>query len=157
MNLELLFMGKTQETYLREGIRTYQTRLPHYVNFKCTELSDIKNSAVLSEAQIKEKEGLLILKNVLPSDYLILFDEKGTSQSTVQMASQLEQHQIRGTKKLVFAVGGPYGFSPQVYQRAQEKWSLSPLTFSHQMVRLLCIEQLYRCFTVIKGEPYHHV
>lgn len=150
-------MGKTQESYLREGIRTYQTRLPHYVNFKCTELTDLKNSAVLSEAQIKEKEGQQMLKCIASSDYLILFDEKGTLQTTVQMAERLAQHQVRGTKKLVFAIGGPYGFSAQVYQRAQETWSLSQLTFSHQMVRLLCIEQLYRCFTVIKGEPYHHV
>lgn len=156
MNLELLWTGKTQASYLREGIRLYSERLPHYVRFSIAEMPDLKNAAGLSEEQIKEKEGQLLLKHLDPTDYLILFDEHGRSFTSPQMASALEQYQHRGLKKVVLAIGGPYGFSPDVQARAKETWSLSPLTFSHQMVRLLCLEQLYRSFTILKGEPYHH-
>lgn len=156
MNINLICVGKTQEAYLREGIRIYQARLAHYVTFQCIEINDIKNSAVLTRQQIKEREGEALFKACGPNDYMILFDAAGTMRSSEEMAAQLARHQQVGTKTLSFLIGGPYGFSPQVYARAREQWSLSPLTFSHQMVRLLCIEQLYRCFTIIKGEPYHH-
>ncbi len=152
----LLCIGKTQEKYLLEGILDYEKRLGHYVRFTRLELPDVKNTSSLSCQQIKEKEGLLLLKNIKPGDHLVLFDEKGSTCTSKQMSFQIEQHMQKGTRTLVFAVGGPYGFSNQVRERAQETWSLSSLTFPHQLVRLLCMEQFYRCFTIIKGEAYHH-
>ena len=157
MNIVLLCVGKTQEAYLREGIREYEQRLQHYISFKRIELPDIKNTGGLTIQQIKEKEGLLLLKNVGIQDCLVLFDENGTTYSSKQMSFQIEQHLSKGTKSLLFSIGGAYGFSPQVYERAQAKWSLSALTLPHQLVRLLCVEQIYRCFTIIRGEAYHHV
>ncbi|MFA6825967.1 MAG: 23S rRNA (pseudouridine(1915)-N(3))-methyltransferase RlmH [Bacteroidales bacterium] len=156
MNMVLLCMGKTQEPYLREGILEYEKRLVHYVRFKRLELSDIKNTGSLSCDQVKEKEGVLLLKNIQAGDHLILFDEKGTTCTSKQMSFQIEQHMQKGTRTLVFAIGGAFGFSSQVRLRANETWSLSSLTFPHQLVRLLCMEQIYRCFTIIKGEAYHH-
>ena len=156
MNILLLCMGKTQEPYLREGILDYEKRLIRYVRFKRLELPDVKSTSSLSFNQIKEKEGNLLLKNVKVSDHLILFDEKGCAYSSKQMSYQIEQHLQRGTRDLVFAIGGSFGFSPDVINRANEMWSHSKLTFPHQLVRLLCVEQLYRCFTIIKGEAYHH-
>ncbi|MDD2329324.1 MAG: 23S rRNA (pseudouridine(1915)-N(3))-methyltransferase RlmH [Bacteroidales bacterium] len=156
MNMVLLCIGKTQEKYLLEGILDYEKRLGHYVRFTRLELPDVKNTSSLSCQQIKEKEGLLLLKNIKPGDHLVLFDEKGSTCTSKQMSFQIEQHMQKGTRTLVFAVGGPYGFSNQVRERAQETWSLSSLTFPHQLVRLLCMEQFYRCFTIIKGEAYHH-
>jgi 23S rRNA (pseudouridine1915-N3)-methyltransferase len=152
----LLCIGKTQEKYLLEGIRDYEKRLVHYVRFTRQELPDVKNTSSLSCHQIKEKEGRLLLKNIKPGDHLVLFDEKGSTYTSKQMSFQIEQHIQKGTRTLVFVLGGPYGFSDQVRDRAQETWSLSSLTFSHQLVRLLCMEQIYRCFTIIKGEAYHH-
>ena len=152
----LLCICKTQEKYLLEGILDYEKRLGHYVRFTRLELPDVKNTSSLSCQQIKEKEGLLLLKNIKPGDHLVLFDEKGSTCTSKQMSFQIEQHMQKGTRTLVFAVGGPYGFSNQVRERAQETWSLSSLTFPHQLVRLLCMEQFYRCFTIIKGEAYHH-
>ncbi|MFA5301092.1 MAG: 23S rRNA (pseudouridine(1915)-N(3))-methyltransferase RlmH [Bacteroidales bacterium] len=156
MNMVLLCIGKTQEKYLLEGIRDYEKRLVHYVRFTRQELPDVKNTSSLSCHQIKEKEGRLLLKNIKPGDHLVLFDEKGSTYTSKQMSFQIEQHIQKGTRTLVFVLGGPYGFSDQVRDRAQETWSLSSLTFSHQLVRLLCMEQIYRCFTIIKGEAYHH-
>jgi len=156
MNMVLLCICKTQEKYLLEGILDYEKRLGHYVRFTRLELPDVKNTSSLSCQQIKEKEGLLLLKNIKPGDHLVLFDEKGSTCTSKQMSFQIEQHMQKGTRTLVFAVGGPYGFSNQVRERAQETWSLSSLTFPHQLVRLLCMEQFYRCFTIIKGEAYHH-
>ncbi|HOO42227.1 MAG TPA: 23S rRNA (pseudouridine(1915)-N(3))-methyltransferase RlmH [Bacteroidales bacterium] len=156
MNMVLLCIGKTQEKYLLEGIRDYEKRLVHYIRFTRLELPDVKNTSSLSCHQIKEKEGRLLLKNIKPGDHLVLFDEKGSTYTSKQMSFQIEQHIQKGTRTLVFALGGPYGFSEQVRDRAQETWSLSSLTFPHQLVRLLCMEQFYRCFTIIKGEAYHH-
>ncbi|HHV02419.1 MAG: 23S rRNA (pseudouridine(1915)-N(3))-methyltransferase RlmH [Bacteroidales bacterium] len=156
MNIVLLCMGKTQESYLREGILDYEKRLVRYVRFKRLELPDVKNTSSLSCDQIKEKEGILLLKNIKISDHLVLFDEKGITCTSKQMSFQIEQHMQKGTRNLVFAIGGAYGFSPKIRQRANDAWSLSSLTFPHQLVRLLCIEQIYRCFTIIKGEAYHH-
>jgi len=156
MNMVLLCIGKTQEKYLLEGILDYEKRLGHYVRFTRLELPDVKNTSSLSCQQIKEKEGLLLLKNIKPGDHLVLFDEKGSTCTSKQMSFQIEQHMQKGTRTLVFAIGGAYGFSSQVRQRANETWSLSSLTFPHQLVRLLCMEQIYRCFTIIKGEAYHH-
>lgn len=156
MNIVLLCMGKTQEPYLREGILDYEKRLARYIRFKRLELPDIKNTSSLSCDQIKEKEGVLLLKNIKTSDHLVLFDEKGSTCTSKQMSFQIEQHLQKGTRNLVFAIGGAYGFSPKVKQRANDIWSLSALTFPHQLVRLLCMEQIYRSFTIIKGEAYHH-
>jgi 23S rRNA (pseudouridine1915-N3)-methyltransferase len=156
MNMVLLCIGKTQEKYLLEGIRDYEKRLGHYVRFTRLELPDVKHTSSLSCHQIKEKEGRLLLKNIKPGDHLVLFDEKGSTYTSKQMSFQIEQHIQKGTRTLVLALGGPYGFSEQVRDRAQETWSLSSLTFPHQLVRLLCMEQIYRCFTIIKGEAYHH-
>ena len=156
MNMVLLCIGKTQEKYLLEGIRDYEKRLVHYVRFTRQELPDVKNTSSLSCHQIKEKEGRLLLKNIKAGDHLVLFDEKGSTYTSKQMSFQIEQHIQKGTRTLVFALGGPYGFSEEVRNRAQATWSLSSLTFPHQLVRLLCIEQIYRCFTIIKGEAYHH-
>lgn len=152
----LLCIGKTQEKYLLEGILDYEKRLGHYVRFTRLELPDVKNTSSLSCQQIKEKEGLLLLKNIKPGDHLVLFDEKGSTYTSKQMSFQIEQHMQKGTRTLVFAIGGAFGFSSQVRLRANETWSLSSLTFPHQLVRLLCMEQIYRCFTIIKGEAYHH-
>src|SRR5690554_4469378 len=134
MNMVLLCIGKTQEKYLLEGILDYEKRLGHYVRFTRLELPDVKNTSSLSCQQIKEKEGLLLLKNIKPGDHLVLFDEKGSTCTSKQMSFQIEQHMQKGTRTLVFAVGGPYGFSNQVRERAQETWSLSSLTFPHQLV-----------------------
>lgn len=152
----LLCIGKTQEKYLLEGILDYEKRLGHYVRFTRLELPDVKNTSSLSCQQIKEKEALLLLKNIKPGDHLVLFDEKGSTCTSKQMSFQIEQHMQKGTRSLVFAIGGAYGFSEEVRNRAQETWSLSHLTFPHQLVRLLCVEQIYRCFTIIKKEGYHH-
>lgn len=156
MKIKLIAVGKTVEPYLRKGIEIYVDRLSHYVPFSLTELPDLKQTAALSEDQIKKKEGELILKSLKPSDHLILMDERGQMFSSKDWARDLEQKGIRLMGDLVFVIGGPYGFSPEVYARANGMISLSKMTFSHQMVRLIFVEQLYRAYTIIRGEPYHH-
>lgn len=157
MKIELLVIGKTDQPYLQKGIAIFQDRLKHYTPFDFRIIPDIKNSKNLSELEQKKREGELILKQLQPSDELILLDENGKQYSSVQMANTIEKKLINGTRKAIYVIGGPYGFSDEVYQRANEKVSLSPMTFSHQMVRLIFVEQLYRAFTIIKGEPYHHI
>ena len=156
MKLKLITVGKTVEKYLKEGIGIYTGRLGHYASFEMVELPDLKQTSSLSEAQIKEREGEMILKTVRPSDYLILLDERGKMLSSKELARDLEQKSAHLSRDVVFVIGGPYGFSDAVYERCDGKLSLSRMTFSHQMVRLLFVEQLYRAFTIIKGEPYHH-
>ena len=141
---------------MNELISEYQKRLGFYVNFELTIIPDIKNTKHLSEEQQKEKEGELILKKCNKGDYLILLDEKGKSYSSLNFSSFLQSKMNAGLKRVIFVIGGPYGFSEAVYQKANEKISLSKMTFSHQMVRLFIIEQLYRSFTILKNEPYHH-
>ena len=136
MNIKLIAVGKTDNSALQELITTYEKRLSYYVNFELQLLPDIKNSKSLSEEQQKTKESELILSNIASSHHLILLDERG--------------------KELTFVIGGPYGFSKEVYDRANAKLSLSKLTFSHQMIRLFFVEQLYRAFTILRNEPYHH-
>lgn len=157
MKIELLVIGKTDQSYLQQGITIFKERLKHYTPFEFKIIPDIKNSKNLSEAEQKKREGELILKQLQPSDELILLDENGKQYSSVKMSSTIEKKLINGTRKAIYVIGGPYGFSDEVYQRANEKVSLSPMTFSHQMVRLIFVEQLYRAFTIIKGEPYHHI
>lgn len=156
MNIKLLAIGKTDHQHLQALIDDYQKRLSFYVKFDLEIIPDIKNVKNLSDAQQKEKEGELIFLKLTPTDQLILLDENGKSFSSVDFAGELQKKMNSGVKTLVFVIGGPYGFSESVYAKAQGKISLSKMTFSHQMVRLFFIEQLYRGFTILKNEPYHH-
>ena len=156
MNIRLLTIGKTDNKSLQTLIDDYTKRLSFYVKFDLEIIPDIKNVKNLSEAQQKEKEGELILSKITPTDHLILLDENGKTFSSIGFSDFLQKKMNAGTKTLVFVIGGPYGFSETVYQKAQGKVSLSEMTFSHQMVRLFFIEQLYRGFTILKNEPYHH-
>lgn len=156
MKICLLVIGKTDEAYLQKGMELFLKRIPHYISFELKVIPDIKNSKNLSEEQQKEKEGELILQQTNTSDELFLLDENGTEFSSVEFARFLEKKMIAGNRRLVFVIGGPYGFSASVYAKATGKVSLSKMTFSHQMVRLIFLEQLYRAMTILKGEPYHH-
>ena len=156
MKILFLVIGKTDEPYLQKGLEIYLRRIPHYIPFEMKILPDIKNTRSLSEDIQKEREGEIILSQVGNSDELILLDENGKDYASVEFARFLEKKMLSGTKQLVFAIGGPYGFSGKVYNRANGKLSLSKMTFSHQMVRLIFTEQLYRACTIIRGEPYHH-
>ena len=156
MNIKLLTIGKTDNKALQSLIDDYTKRLSFYIKYDLEIIPDIKNVKNLSESQQKEKEGELILAKLTTTDQLILLDEKGTTFSSVGFSDYLQKKMNSGAKNLVFVIGGPYGFSDEVYQKAQGKISLSLLTFSHQMVRLFFIEQLYRGFTILRNEPYHH-
>ena len=156
MNIKLLAIGKTDNKNLQTLIDEYTKRLSFYIKFDLEVIPDIKNVKNLSENQQKEKEGELILSKLSATDQLILLDENGKSFSSVGYSQYLQKKMNAGIKTLVFVIGGPYGFSEEVYQKAHGKISLSSMTFSHQMVRLFVIEQLYRGFTILKNEPYHH-
>ena len=156
MKIRVLFTGKTTESWIREGIERYSGRIRHYVSFELVESPDLKQTAALSEEQIKAREGEMILKAVRPTDHLVLLDEHGARFSSVDWARNLEQKAAHLPKDCVFVIGGPYGFSPAVQARSNELLSLSRMTFSHQLVRVVFLEQLYRALTIIKGEPYHH-
>lgn len=156
MNIKLLAIGKTDNKALQTLIDDYMKRLSFYVKFDLDIIPDIKNVKNLSEKQQKEKEGELILSKIGNTDHLILLDENGKTFSSVGFADELQKKMNTGIKTLVFVIGGPYGFSDDVYKKANGKISLSAMTFSHQMVRLFVIEQIYRGFTILKNEPYHH-
>ena len=156
MNIRLIAIGKTDNKSLQTLIDDYIKRLSFYVKFDLEIIPDIKNVKNLSEAQQKEKEGELILSKISATDQLILLDENGNTFSSVAFSDYLQKKMNAGIKTLVFVIGGPYGFSDLVYQKAQGKVSLSEMTFSHQMVRLFVIEQIYRGFTILRNEPYHH-
>ncbi len=156
MNIKLIAIGKTDQKNLQALMDEYQKRLSFYIKFELEIIPDIKNAKNLSEPQQKEKEGELILQKLSPTDFLILLDENGKSFSSVEFSEELQKKMNAGVKTLVYVIGGPYGFSDAVYQKAQQKISLSKMTFSHQMVRLFFIEQLYRGFTILRNEPYHH-
>ena len=156
MKITLILIGKTTAQYLNEGVNLYEKRIKKYLNFDITIIPELKNTKKLSVKEQKEKEGKLLLDKISKSDTLILSDEKGKEFSSVKFAGFIENKMISATKSLVFVIGGPYGFSENVYKRANNKISLSKMTFSHQLVRVLFIEQLYRAFTIINGEPYHH-
>lgn len=156
MNIKLLSIGKTDNTNLQQLITDYQKRLNHYIKFEFDIIPDIKNAKNLSEAQQKDQEGKLILKKITAADHLILLDEKGTQMDSVDFSGFLQKKMNSGIKSLVFVIGGPYGFSEEVYKKASQKIGLSKMTFSHQMIRLFFIEQLYRGFTILRNEPYHH-
>ena len=156
MNIKLLCIGKTDDKRLLSLIEEYSKRLNHYIKFSIEIIPDIKNAKNLSESQQKEKEGQLILTKISTQDHLILLDEKGKEMDSVGFSKFLQKKMNGGYKTLVLVIGGPYGFSDAVYKSAQGKIALSQMTFSHQMVRLFITEQLYRGFTILKGEPYHH-
>lgn len=156
MKITLLVVGKTEDKYLIEGIEKYLNRLKHYIGFTLSAIPDIKNTKNLTEAQQKAKEAELILKQLSNSDMVILMDEKGRKYSSVSFANYLNKQMIGSVQHMVFIIGGPYGFDERVYKRANGSISLSDMTFSHQMVRLFFVEQLYRAFSILKGEPYHH-
>jgi len=154
--LILLTVGKTDIDWVCSGLGVYSSRLKHYIPFEITEIPELKNVSSLSKDQIKVREGELILKNIKATDDVILLDEHGKEFRSIEFAAELENKITRSGKDIVFVIGGAYGFSESVYQRANSKLSLSKMTFSHQLVRTVFAEQLYRAFTIMKGEPYHH-
>ncbi len=156
MKVECWVIGKTAFSYLEEGVDTYIKRLHHYLPFEFKQLPDVKNAKNLSKQQLKQKEGDIILNALLPTDQLILLDENGKQFSSVAFSKLLEQLLMSSQKRAIFLIGGAYGFSKAVYERSNRKISLSQMTFSHQMVRLIFLEQLYRGMTILKNEPYHH-
>ena len=155
MKITLLTVGKTDVRWVREGLELYASRLSHYVKFSIREIPELKNVSAFTREQIKEKEGDLILAALAADDFVILLDERGRKYRSVEFAEFVMDRLNRGAD-MVFVVGGAYGFSQRVYSRAGSMMSLSDMTFSHQMVRTIFAEQLYRAFTIIRGEPYHH-
>lgn len=156
MKIKLIYVGKTSKRFLEDGEKEYTKRVKRYVPFETIELPDIKNAKKRSEDEIKNLEAETILKNIKPNDVVILLDEKGKEMTSVKFSKYVQKQFNSGSQGLVFVIGGPYGFSDSVYERANDKLSLSKLTFSHQMIRMFFIEQLYRALTILKGEPYHH-
>ncbi|MFT7119812.1 MAG: 23S rRNA (pseudouridine1915-N3)-methyltransferase, partial [Flavobacteriales bacterium] len=152
----LLAVGKTDDSRMEQLTQMYVDRLQHYINFELEIIPDLKKTKNLSEDQQKNEEGKLILNKLEKSDFITLLDEKGKKYSSMQFAELINKRSVSGLKRLVFIIGGPYGFSPDVYMRSNSKLSLSDMTFSHQMVRLFAVEQVYRAFTILKNEPYHH-
>ena len=156
MKITFILNGKTEDDYILKGFAVYEQRLKHYISFETVVIPALKNTKALSIEQQKQKEGELILKNIQNADKLILLDENGKEYNSIGFSEFIQQQMNSGIKNLVFVVGGPYGFSDEVYKRANGKISLSKMTFSHQMVRLFFAEQLYRAMTILKNEPYHH-
>ena len=156
MKIKLLTIGKTDNAALAQLIKTYEARLKHYIQFSIEIIPDLKNTKNFSEEIQKEKEGDLILSKISTTDRMVLLDESGTSFDSIEFSKFLQKQMNSGIKQLVFVIGGPYGFSEKIYKKSQGKISLSKMTFSHQMVRLFAIEQIYRGFTILKNEPYHH-
>ena len=155
MKTELILVGRTADKHFQASIDDYAGRIAHYMPFGMTIIPELRNTKSLTEEQQKQAEGELILKQLSPQDTVVLLDERGKELRSVELAQWLQRKQL-SARRLVFVIGGPYGFSDAVYARANEQLSLSRLTFSHQMVRLVFTEQLYRACTIIKGEPYHH-
>lgn len=155
MKTKLIVVGKTVDKNIIKGIEDYVGRISHYMPFEIIVIPELKNTKKLSTASQKDMEGELILKQLQPSDTVVLLDEHGKEYRSIEFASWIEKQQ-QTARTLVFVVGGPYGFSDAVYARSNSKLSLSKMTFSHQMIRLLFVEQIYRACTIIKGEPYHH-
>lgn len=156
MKITLLAVGKTDKDWVRQGLDIYVSRLKHYIPFSVVEIPELKNVSSLSKEQIKTREGELILKNVRSTDDVILMDERGRQYSSIEFAKVLQDKISYIGKDIVFVIGGAYGFSDDVYKRADSRISLSRMTFSHQMVRAIFAEQIYRAFTIMRSEPYHH-
>lgn len=157
MKITFLLSGKTEDDHIVKGFSIYEQRLKHYIAFETIVIPALKNTKALSIEQQKNREGELILKHIQPSDRIILLDENGKEYSSVGFSDFIQQQMNSGIKNLVFIVGGPYGFSEEIYKKANGKISLSKMTFSHQMVRLFFVEQVYRAMTILKNEPYHHI
>jgi 23S rRNA (pseudouridine1915-N3)-methyltransferase len=156
MKIQLLVVGKTHQDFVEKGVAEFCNRLKHYIPFELEVIFDNKNTKNRSFEQQKEKEGELIFKSFQPGDYIVLLDEHGKEFTSLQFSEYLEKKTHTVPKRLVFVIGGPYGFSPKVYEAAQEKIALSKMTFSHQLIRLIFVEQLYRAMTILNNEPYHH-
>ena len=156
MRTYLILIGKTTNSHVVSLIDDYASRLKHYIGFDIITIPELKNTKSLSAEQQKQQEGELILKQLQAGDHVVLLDEHGKELRSVEFSHYMEQRMQTVSKRLVFIIGGPYGFSPDVYAKANEKLSLSKMTFSHQMVRLIFVEQLYRAMTIMRGEPYHH-
>lgn len=156
MKITLLTVGKTDRDWVRQGLDIYVSRLKHYIPFSIVEIPELKNVSSLTKEQIRTREGELILRNLRPTDDVILLDERGKEYSSVELARILQDKINYTGKDIVYIIGGAYGFSEAVYRRADSRLSLSRMTFSHQMVRAIFAEQIYRAFTIMKGEPYHH-
>ena len=156
MKILLLVIGKTDEDYIFDGLEKYKNRLKHYINFEYEEIPDLKNRKILSRDQQKKRESDIIFSRLKMDDKVVLLDEKGVSFRSVEFSKYFQKKMNSGINRLVFIVGGPYGFDKSIYDKHQDKLSLSRMTFSHQMVRLFFCEQLYRVMTILKNEPYHH-
>jgi 23S rRNA (pseudouridine1915-N3)-methyltransferase len=156
VKIRIILIGKTHKRFLIEGENEYLSRLQHYIQVEKIELPDVKNAKKLTEHQIKIEEGKMILSKVDKGDLIVLLDENGRQYDSVSFSKWTQERMNRGLKYITFIVGGPYGFSDDVYAAANEKLSLSKMTFSHQMIRLFFFEQLYRGFTILRNEPYHH-
>ena len=156
MKILLILVGKTADRRFTDIIEDYASRLKHYVSFDIQTIPELKNTRSLSEEQQKQAEGELLIKQFQSSDYIVLLDEHGAELRSVEFAKWITKKMNAVSRRLVFVVGGPYGFSEDIYAKANEKLSLSKMTFSHQMIRMIFVEQLYRAMTIIKGEPYHH-
>lgn len=155
MRITLIENGKTRDSFIREGIEQYKKRVVRYVPFKIETIPDLKNSRNMTMKEVQEQEGNLLLKRIKPVDFMVLLDERGDQHHSISFAEYLNSLEGR-VNHLLFVIGGPYGFSEKVYGRADATISLSKLTFSHQLIRVIFMEQLYRAFTILKGEPYHH-
>ena len=156
MNLKLISIGRTSESWLKQGVEVYAKRMVHYLPFEYIEIPDVKIAKGTSEAEVKRLEGVEVLKRIESSVHLIILDEQGKEFTSEQLANHMQKRMNAGIKTLVLLIGGPYGFSDAIYERANEKMALSKLTFSHQMVRIFAVEQLYRAMTILRNEPYHH-
>ena len=157
MKIELIIVGKTDSSWIQDGFNVYKKRLSHYISFNTVLIPNLKNRKNLSIQQQKDLEGKLILKYIQPTNFVVLLDEKGKSLSSIDFSNFLQQKMNIGTKKLVFVIGGAYGFSKEIYDVSNQLFSLSKMTLSHQMIRPFFVEQLYRAFTILNNEPYHHV
>lgn len=156
MKIELMAVGRVASRYLQEGIDMYTSRIGHYMPFSVTLIPDVKTTKGLTQEKQKEMEGRAILSQLQAADVLVLLDERGKEMTSREFATYIDRKSVTVARRLVFLIGGPYGFSPEVYERANEKISLSRMTFSHEMVRLFFVEQIYRAMTILRGEPYHH-
>ena len=156
MKIVLLTVGKTSQKNIKEEIILYSKRLSHYTDFKLEEIPSLKSSTKFNQSELKKSEGQLIIKYLNRSDYVVLLDENGKSYSSINFSKKIEKFMLNSFKRVVFVIGGAFGFSDELYSRCNEKVSLSNMTFSHQMVRLFFVEQLYRAFTIINNEKYHH-
>lgn len=156
MRITLMQNGKTRDPFIAEGVEEFRKRVVHYAPFAVETIPDLKNSRNMTMKEVMETEGRMLLKRIKPQEYLLLLDERGKEYNSIEFAGYLNSLEGR-VNHLIFLIGGPYGFSPEVYHRANAMFSLSKLTFSHQLVRVIFMEQLYRAFTILKGEPYHHI